>query len=558
MELVSPRMITSRFLKRIDKPGDAGYSTPDKAKGGDAKRPVCQGEIMPSQPATGRMPKFLSRVLLIVPSALVLLLLTLAVVGEAQTAKDPGPRGGAPGAGGFISGLTTAQQTMEAPGASFFTEVQLVAGGQAIKRVGLGPVFDANSCNGCHAGPANGGSSLGPNVTPVASGALCPDGTPIQTTAGNQLFMQYQGCGAVNTMPFFETQGGPTVVARMPYKPDLVTPDGHVHELFTITGRTDAGTCNIQQPDFDTAYAEGNLIFRNTTPFFGGGLIEIIQDSAIIANMTANLTEKMALGISGHPNINADDGSVNRFGWKAQKRSLILFAGEAYNVENGNSNEFFPNELNETPGCIPPFPDGPPNGNGTHGVPDDRADYAALPTPGYLTPGDPERFSIFGRFLAPPAPGQCVADPPETAAQTCSNGQTQFNSVGCVLCHTRSFVTPPSSVVAVGNQTANLYSDLLVHDMGPCDADNVTQGSATGDQFRTMPLWGVGQRYFFMHDGGLNRHGAPNKDIVQAIEDHSCTGNAQYPNSEANGVITNFNNLTPTNQQDLINFLRSL
>jgi len=518
---------------------------------------------MPSYAGKSLVPKSLFRAILVIPP-LALLSLTLATAAKAQTATDPGPRPCKPSdcAGGFISGLTTDQALMKQQGSNFFAEVNLIAGGTNIKRVGLGPRFDANSCNSCHAGPANGGSSLGFNVTPIASGTLCPDGTSITTPQGNQLFAQYQGCGAVNTMPFFEQTNGPTVVARMPFRSDLVTPDGHVHQLFTITGRSDAGTCNIQQPDFETAYAEGNLIFRNTTPFFGGGLVEIIRDSDIIANMMAELTQKMALGISGHPNLNGDDGSVNRFGWKAQKRSLILFNGEAYNVENGISNEFFPNELDETPGCTPPFPDGPASGgNGTHGVPDDRADYASLPTPGYLMPGDPERFAIFGRFLAAPVPGQCVADSAfgETAAQTCSNGQTQFNNTGCVLCHTQSFTTPPSSVGALGGQQVNLYSDLLVHDLGPCDADNVTQGSATGDQFRTTPLWGVGQRYYFMHDGGLNRHGLmPETNIVQAIEDHYCVGNTQYPNSEANGVITNFNNLSPMNQQDLVNFLRSL
>jgi hypothetical protein len=485
---------------------------------------------MPSQPATGLIVKFLFKVL--ITAAALLLPFTVVVVGNAQTATDPGPRGGPAGAGGFIAGLNSNQVDMSGHAQGFFEEVNNVAGFDSVKKVGLGARFDSNACNGCHEQPAFGGSSL----------------------PANPLSGVYQLQGAQNTMPFFEVNGpegqypsgeGPTLVARMPFQPDLVTPDGHVHQLFTITGRTDAGTCNIQQPDFATAFAEGNLIFRNTTPFFGGGLLEIIQDSAIIANMTANLTQKVALGISGHPNINADDGSVNRFGWKAQKRSLILFAGEAYNVEEGIDNEFFPNKTDETPGCTPPFPNGPPNGEGTHGVPDDRADFATLPTAGYLMPGDPERFSIFGRFLAPPAPGACPT------GGNCVNGQTQFNTVGCVLCHTQSFPTPPSTVAAVGGQTANLFSDILVHDMGPCDADNVTQGSATGDEFRTMPLWGVGQRIFFMHDGRTS-------DIVTAVEDHYCLGNAQYPASEANSVITNFNNLSPTNQQDLIDFLRSL
>jgi CxxC motif-containing protein (DUF1111 family) len=116
---------------------------------------------------------------------------------------------------------------------------------------------------------------------------------------------------------------------------------------------------------------------------------------------------------------------------------------------------------------------------------------------------------------------------------------------------------------ALNKVQVNLFSDLLVHDMGSCDADNVTQGQATGDQFRTAPLWGVGQRFFFMHDGGINRHNlyphaTPTTNIIQAVEDHACAGNSQYPNSEANASVGAFNRLTATQQQDLVDFLRSL
>jgi CxxC motif-containing protein (DUF1111 family) len=447
----------------------------------------------------------------------------LVSVAQAQTATDPGVRGGPLGAGGFVSGLNANQQALSTSVQNFFEEVNNVAGGNSVKRVGLGPRFDSNSCNSCHAQPAPGGSSL-PN---------------------NPLFNVYQVMGATNTMPFFETPNGPTLVARFPYKSDLVTPDGFVKNLFVITGRSDAGSCNIQQPDFATAQADNNLILRNTSPTFGGGLMEIIQDKDIIANMNANLTSKQKLGISGHPNSSPEDGSIQRFGWKAQERSLLTFTGGAYQIENGVSDEFFPNELDETPGCTPPFPLGPPNGNGTHGVPDDRTDFAILPTPGFLYPGDPERFSIFMRFLAAPTPGACPT------GGNCTNGQTQFNKVGCVLCHTTSFTTPKSSVAALSGQRAVLYSDLLVHHMGPCLADNITQGQAAGDEFRTAPLWGVGQRYFFMHDGRT-------PDIVAAVEDHFCAADSQYPASEANAVVNGFNALSQQNQQDLIDFLRSL
>jgi len=469
--------------------------------------------------------------------------------GGCSNATDPGARGAPVGAGTYIKGLNSYQKGIEPAMTAFINEVNVVAGGSSVKRVGLGARWDSNNCAGCHAGVAG-------TTATVAGGS---------SLASNPLFGVYQLMGAQNTMPYFETASGPTVVARFPYQSDLVTPDGHVHQLFVITGRSDAGTCNIQQPDFNTAGAENNIIFRQTTPFFGGGLMEIIQDSDIIANMNSNLSQKQALGITGHPNYNADDGSITRFGWKAQKRSLMLFAGEAYNIEEGISNEIFPNKTDETPGCTPPFPEGPPNGQGPHGVPDDRSDFADPSTAGYLYPGDPERFGIFGRLLDQPTPSSTCP-----AGGNCSNGFTQFVNVGCALCHsspgpgtgssTFYFVTPASSVSALGGIKVKLGSDLLVHHMGPCDADNVSQGQAGGDEFRTAPLWGVGQRFFFMHDGGMNRHSvsSPTTNIVQAIEDHFCAGNAQYGPSEANSVVTSFNNLTQKNQQDLIDFLRSL
>lgn len=459
-------------------------------------------------------------------SAALLTVLMVSVL-HAQTAKDPGVRGGPPGAGGFISGLTTSQLAAANDSTETFKEINLVAGGSSFKTVGLGARFDSNQCSGCHAQPAAGGSSL-PN---------------------NPYFNVYQLDGALNTMPAFISATGPTVVARFPYQSDLKTPDGTVHQLFVITGRTDAGTCDISQPDFTTAAADNNLILRQTTPSFGGGLLELIKDADIKANMNANLSQKQQLGISGHPNYHPDDGSVMRFGWKAQQRSLILFAGEAYNVEEGVSNEFTPNKLDETVNCVPPFPLGPPHGNGPKGVPDDRSHFNAVGTPaqGIGFTGDPERLGVFMRFLAPPVPGAC----PGGVASSCTNGQTQFNNVGCALCHTPSFTTPQSSVAALSNQPVNLFSDILVHHIGPCLADNVAQGQAAGDEFRTAPLWGVGQRVFFMHDGRTS-------DIVQAVEDHYCVGNTQYPASEANAVVNAFNALDSKDQQDLINFLRSL
>src|SRR5437867_8719578 len=89
------------------------------------------------------------------------------------------------------------------------------------------------------------------------------------------------------------------------------------------------------------------------------------------------------------------------------------------------------------------------------------------------------------------------------------------------------------------------FSDFALHDMGRGLADGVSQGNANGREFRTAPLWGVGQRIFFLHDGRTS-------DLHQAILDHASEG------SEANSVISNFKQLSPTDKQALLNFLRSL
>jgi CxxC motif-containing protein (DUF1111 family) len=422
----------------------------------------------------------------------------------AQTAVDPGVRPGPASAGLFVANMTANQVQERAGFRNVFFEVNnLVANPQ-----GIGPGYDSTSCSSCHAQPAMGGSS----------------------PASNPLFAVYQVNGAKNSMPSFITANGPVVNARSPFLADGITRDGTVQQLFVITGRTDAPAgCAVQQPNFAAEAAANNLIFRQTTPTFGGGFLEIIQDSDILANMNSNLTQKQSLGIAGRPSI-ADDGSVSRFGWKAQARSLILFSGEAYNIEEGITNELSPHELIEDPNCA------------TNSLPEDHT-LASARFPAHDYDGDPEDLTNFMRFLDQPKRG--------TATASTKNGETQFNKIGCNLCHTKQFITPVSASSSLSNKSAQPFSDILVHHMGPCLADNVVQGNVQGDEFRTAPLWGVGQRIFFLHDGRTT-------NIVQAIEAHSCAGNSQYPPSEANAVVSAFNALSATNRQDLVNFLRIL
>jgi CxxC motif-containing protein (DUF1111 family) len=112
--------------------------------------------------------------------------------------------------------------------------------------------------------------------------------------------------------------------------------------------------------------------------------------------------------------------------------------------------------------------------------------------------------------------------------------------------------TAPAMLSAVlENRPVNLFSDLLVHHMGAGLADDIIQGAAGPDEFRSQPLWGVGQRLFFLHDGRTN-------DLLVAINAHFSPARGEYPASEANAVVEIFLKLRRTDQQAILDFLRSL
>jgi hypothetical protein len=128
-------------------------------------------------------------------------------------------------------------------------------------------------------------------------------------------------------------------------------PDGGVHGLYTITGRSDAQGCVLAQPDFAKEMGRHNVVFRIPTPVFGLGLVEATPDATLRANLAATEAQRSRLGIRGRFNINGNDGTITRFGWKAQNKSLLIFSGEAYNVEQGVSNEVFTNERSANGNC---------------------------------------------------------------------------------------------------------------------------------------------------------------------------------------------------------------
>ncbi len=400
---------------------------------------------------------------------------------------DPGPRSGPARSGLPLQGISTSELNYFNQGKEAFNEVDRVENG-------LGPRFNLDGCGGCHSHPATGGAS--PAINP-------------------QIAMASKE-GALNQVPAFLREDGPIRVVRFRRRPDG-SPDGGVHSLFVISGRGDApADCKIVQPDFSRVE---NLSFRIPTPLFGLGMIEAILDSTIRANLDSNRQQKRLLGITGRLNTNANDGTVTRYGWKAQNKSLAIFAGEAYNVEVGVTNELFPQEREESPGCL------------TKASPEDHMDVENG------VASDTQMFTFFMRYLA--------ASEPAALSAPVDRGRAVFASTGCALCHTPTLRTGRSGSAALNDQDVPLYSDLALHRMGQTLDDGIAQGLAQGQDWRTAPLWGLGDRIFLLHDGRT-------KDLAEAIRLHDS------PGSEARGVAANYAALPDGQKQELLNFLRSL
>jgi CxxC motif-containing protein (DUF1111 family) len=460
-------------------------------------------------------------------------LATIATAGSVAT--DPGARMGT-GPGGPIAGITPSQRQAFEAGRVEFAEAEVVADG-------LGPRMSLDNCAGCHAHPAAGGSS--PARNPQVAFA-------IQNRGGN-------------IVPTFVSVDGPVRVARLVRKTDG-SPSGDILPIFTITGRADAPNCKLPQPDFATEARRENIALRIPTPLFGGGLIEQIPDSEILANKALRETANRAFGIGGRANVglsggtigqqsntNGNTSEIGRFGWKAQHKSVLLFVAEAYNQEMGISNELSQEERDDVPGCALDR-----SYSAQNELPIDTIRRYHNPTGHrYVTSDDRstldnmisiEKFAAFVRLLAPPDSVEVNAE----SRQSVDRGRAAFERVGCSACHTPTLHTGMEATdAALRGQAVNLYSDLLVHDMGPGLSDGIAQGNAGPRDFRTAPLWGLGQRLFLLHDGRT-------KDLVVAIRFHRSGSAAAGDASEANTVIDTYDRLGEPDKQDVLNFLRSL
>jgi CxxC motif-containing protein (DUF1111 family) len=398
--------------------------------------------------------------------------------------------------GGPLPGLTNGQLSMFTVGEAQFNQTAW----DPVK--GLGPVFTQQKCSICHNNPVPGGTS------------------PVSPAMRTMFFGKLNGDGSFNP---------------------LTSEGGFIQQPQSVEQFIGNGTCSLVG---ERVPSDASVTSQRLPPdLFGSGLVDNIPDILI----TQFATNK-GMGIQGSTNMVVDWNNqtrVGRFGTKAQFASLPQVVGMAFLHDIGVTNPVDLNEdcpgaspsvtcSNVPPGCIR---DREPNDSGT------------------------ETLQIFDFlvYLAPNTPGSGN-----------STGQALFTSVGCALCHNPSYTTKANVkiptdflghttqvVTALSNQPVNLYSDLLLHHMGPGLADCMQFGHANGDQWRTTPLWGLSTRPLYLHDGHAS-------DLVSAIEDHMSGQGAGtacsniYPASEANSVITNFNALSPSDQNSLLQFLMSL
>ena len=241
--------------------------------------------------------------------------------------------------------------------------------------------------------------------------------------------------------------------------------------LFSVPGHG----CQPQIPPDATVIAR-----RVPIPLFGAGLVEAIPDDAIRA--VEDPFDRNGDGVSGRAALVTDvatgERRVGRFGWKAQHATLLAFGADAYRNEMGITNDLFMQEL------------------ALGSTPERMRVCDRLPEPEDIV--DPrtrrrgiDNFASFMKFLAPADRGRI-----DDAARS---GEQVFAMIGCTSCHRPAYTTAPSANPLFDRKTIQLFSDLLLHDIGT--GDGIRQGNGAPEEIRTPALWGLRLRRPFLHDG---------------------------------------------------------
>ena len=259
---------------------------------------------------------------------------------------------------------------------------------------------------------------------------------------------------------------------------------------------------------------------RQSTPLFGMGLIEAIPDETILRNAQRPPVDGIRGRVAKITDVASGKVRVGRFGWKCQQADLLSFAGDAYLNEMGITSRLFPTE-------------NAPNGDvGKLAEFDHVADPEDTVDPA-TGRSDIDAAASFMRLLAPPQPLPLTA--------SASQGRNLFSQINCAICHMPSMTTGRSNIMALNQRPVNLYSDLLLHDMGSL-GDGIVQADAGARELRTTPLWGLRASAPYLHDGR-----APSIDA--AIRAHD---------GEARASKDRYLKLSISQRQQIVDFLKSL
>ncbi|PYB96844.1 thiol oxidoreductase [Pseudomonas koreensis] len=367
-------------------------------------------------------------------------------------------------------------------GNSFFRSPWVIAPSTTTARDGLGPLFNTNACQNCHIKDGRGHPPA-----PDASNAVSmlvrlsiPDAPPYAKVI-QQLGVVpepvYGGQFRDMAVPGVAPEGK----VRVDYTPVPVRfKDGTEVELRKPT-------LQITQLGYGPMHPDTRFSARVAPPMIGLGLLEAIPEEAILANAAAQAKENN--GINGRPNRVWDDQLqktvVGRFGWKAGQPNLNQQNVHAFSGDMGLTTSLRPfDDCTEAQTACKQAP----NGNGPDGEPEVSDNILRL-------------VLFYSRNLAVPA-RRGVNDPQVLA------GKNLFFQAGCQSCHTPKYTTAADAAEPeLANQVIRPYSDLLLHDMGEGLADNRTEFQASGRDWRTPPLWGIGLTQAvsghtqFLHDG---------------------------------------------------------
>lgn len=424
--------------------------------------------------------------------------------GGSQTAYDEG-------SGSFshmFSGMSALQNRVHEIGDGQFGATFVTA--PAPLNPGLGPVFNNVSCGSCH----------------VADGRGKVPGTG--ESAANMLFrLSIPGIGAHgNPVPI------PGFGDQLQTRSTLsVVPEGDVSITYTEEEYTfsDGEKYSLRNPTYQftklytTMPANALLSPRVAAPIFGLGLLEAVSDADILKRTDPNDADND--GIKGQANyvwdVNLNKKVLGRFGWKANQPSILQQVAAAYNGDMGITSFLFPRESSEG-----------------------QTQFSSNPGQGDYELTDSLLYSVefYVKTLAVPV-RRNINNP------TVMKGKALFTKTGCIKCHVSDLRTSVNvAFPQVSNQLIHPFTDLLLHDMGEGLADNRPDFEASGRQWRTAPLWGIGltkrvnNHTNFLHDGRA-------RNLMEAIMWHG--GEAL---SAKNSVAA----LSAADRNALISFLESL